>query len=75
MKILLIVIVSFVIIEAKERWIQHHVPGNRRGNNYDRGPPWGYPQQIQQNNILSSDVEWVCQNPRSNDIVIYTSRI
>jgi hypothetical protein len=72
MKALLIVVVfSFVVIEADERWMQNYGPGNGRGRNGNiRGLPWEYPQQIA-NNIFTSDVEWVCQNPRTNDIVIY----
>jgi len=53
--------------------MQNHGPGN--GRNYNHGPRWGYPQQTAQNNIFTSDVEWVCQNSRTNDIVIYISCI
>lgn len=73
MKILLVAVALLVTIE---RWSEAHpgwetYPGsqNTRGNNPGYGP-WTYPQPMRnQNNGFSSDVEWVCQNPRTNDIV------
>lgn len=75
MKILLVVAVALLV--AIEGWAVAY-PGwgtypsfqNGRGNNPGHGPPWAHPQWMEnQNNGFSSDVEWVCQNPRTNDIV------
>ncbi|XP_011329344.1 GATA zinc finger domain-containing protein 10 isoform X2 [Ooceraea biroi] len=69
MKILLIAIASFVVIEATGGWEQYGPGvGSGRGNNV-RGTSWGYPQQINQN-AFGSDVEWVCQSPKTNDIMV-----
>lgn len=73
MKALLMVVVLLVAVEAKahQGW-PFYGPGvgNGRGNNPGRGS-WTYPQQQQsQNNVFGSDVEWVCQNPKTNDMVM-----
>lgn len=73
MKILLVAVALLLAIEG---WAEAHsgwgtYPGsqNTRGNNPGHGS-WTYPQPMRnQNNGFSSDVEWVCQNPRTNDIV------
>ncbi|GAB1863669.1 hypothetical protein CAJAP_04748 [Camponotus japonicus] len=71
MKVLLIVVVLLVAVEAHQGW-PFYGPGvgYGRGNKPGRGP-WAYPQQQNpQNNLFDSDVEWVCQNPKTNDIMI-----
>lgn len=70
MKVLLIVIALLISVEAHQGW-PYNGPGigNGRGNNPGRGP-WAYQQQQNQNNIFISDIEWTCQNPKTNDIVI-----
>lgn len=69
MKVLSIVVVLLVAVEAYQRWPYYGPGGNGRGNNHGRGP-WAYPQQQSQNNMFGSDVEWVCQNPKTNDVMI-----
>ncbi|XP_011053898.1 PREDICTED: uncharacterized protein LOC105145787 isoform X2 [Acromyrmex echinatior] len=74
MKILLVAVASLVVIEieAHPGWSTYPGFQDRRGNNPGHG--WGYPQRIeQQNNKLNTDIEWVCQNPRTNDIMIIAS--
>lgn len=68
MKILLITLLLFIALGAKAEWRPHRGFGFGRG----RGPPWGYPQQ-NQININSEGIEWVCQNPKTNDIMIIAS--
>lgn len=72
MKILLVAVVSLVIIEGwaeAQGWGTYPGSQNTRGNNPGQRP-WTYPQPMRnQNNGFGSDVEWVCQNPRTNDIV------
>lgn len=68
MKILLSVVVLLVAVEAHQGW-SFYGPGVGRGNKPGRGP-WAYPQQQTANNLFDSDVEWVCQNPKTNDIVM-----
>ncbi|XP_029178468.1 probable basic-leucine zipper transcription factor J [Nylanderia fulva] len=74
MKALLIVVALLVAVEAQahQGWPYYgHSAGNGRGFNYPGRGPWAYPQQQQnQNNIYGSDVEWVCQNPKTNDMMI-----
>lgn len=73
MKILLVAVTLLVTIEgwaiAYPGWATY--PGFQNGrNNPGYGPPWAHPQRMEnQNNGFSSDVEWVCQNPKTNDIV------
>lgn len=72
MRVLLIAVVLFVAVEAKanQGWPYYGVGNGRGFNNPGRGP-WAYPHQQQnQNNIYGSDVEWVCRNPKTNDMVI-----
>ncbi|XP_011701626.1 PREDICTED: uncharacterized protein LOC105458197 [Wasmannia auropunctata] len=69
MKILLVAVALLVAIETEAHsgwWNQE-----RRGNNYP-GHTWDQnPQRMEnQNNGFSSDVEWVCQNPRTHDMMI-----
>ena len=76
MKILLVAIALLVVIEieAHPGWSTYPGFQNQRGNNPDHG--WRYPQRIeQQNNKLITDIELVCQNPRTNDIVRTYTRI
>jgi len=73
MKILLVIVVLLIAIEAEAYpgW-PFYYPGfqNARRNNLGYGSSWAYPQWIKnQNNGFSSDIEWICQNPRTNDIV------
>lgn len=69
MKVLLVVVALLIAIEAQGWQFNGPGVGNGRGNNPGRGP-WASQQQQSQNNILVSDVEWMCQNPKTNDIVI-----
>lgn len=74
MKRLLVAVILLVAsegwTEAQPGWTTYPSSQNARGNHPGRGPPWAYPQSMEnQNNGFSSDVEWVCQNPRTKDIV------
>ncbi|XP_011160272.2 uncharacterized protein LOC105196181 [Solenopsis invicta] len=80
MKILLVTVALLIAIEAEAHpsWQTYPDFQNGRGNNPGRGTPWAYSQQYpqhaeNQNNGFSSDVEWVCQNPRTRDIMIIAS--
>ncbi|XP_012232751.1 uncharacterized protein [Linepithema humile] len=70
MKMLLIAIALLVAVEAKAYQWATYGPNIQtgRGNNPPRGPTWM--QQQNQNNIFGPDVEWVCQNPKTNDLMI-----
>jgi len=71
MKILLVIVVLLITIEA-EAYPGWPSPGfqNARRNNLGHGSSWAYPQWTEnQNNGFSSDIEWICRNPRTNDIV------
>lgn len=75
MKIPLIVVILLVAVEAHQGW--SYGPGGvgyGRGNKPGRGP-WAYPQQQSSNNLFDSDVQWVCQNPKTNDLVMLHMRI
>ncbi|XP_011877181.1 PREDICTED: uncharacterized protein LOC105567168 [Vollenhovia emeryi] len=77
MKILVFVVASLIAIagwtEARPGWERFPGPGYQDGRgNYPNRGPWQYPQRVE-NNGFSSDVEWVCQNPRTNDIMIIAS--
>lgn len=78
MKILLIAVTLLVVIEVKAHpgWAYPNFQDGTR-NNPGRGPPWTVPQRMENpNNRFNSDVEWVCRNPRTNDIVcIFTFEI
>lgn len=79
MKILLVAVTLLVAIEieAHPGWGYPSYPnypsypsfqdGTR--NNRGRGPPWAPPRQIENPNGVNSEVEWICQNPKTNDIV------
>jgi len=81
MKVLLAAVALLAAIEAEAHpgWGFSPDVQNGRRNNLGRGPPWGYPQRPQQmqnqNNgaFDADDVEWVCQNPKTNDIMIIAS--
>lgn len=69
MKILLIAIALFVAVEAKAyQWAYGPNIQSGRGNNPPRGPSW---MQQQNQNIFGPEVEWVCQSPKTNDMVMY----
>lgn len=69
MKILLAAVALLVAIETEAHpgWSTYPDFQDQRGNNPGRG--WGPPRIEQQNNRFTSDIEWVCQNPKTNDIV------
>ncbi|XP_072767847.1 uncharacterized protein [Anoplolepis gracilipes] len=69
MKVLLIAVVLLVAVEAHQGWPFYNFGGPGQGHNPGRGP-WAYPQQQSQNTIFGSDVEWVCQNPKTKDMMI-----
>ncbi|KYN04088.1 PREDICTED: uncharacterized protein LOC108772777 [Cyphomyrmex costatus] len=69
MKILLIAVALLIAIETEAYPGWSGYPGfqNGRGNNPGQG--WGHQQRIEQQN----NIEWVCKNPRTNDIMIIAS--
>jgi len=72
MKILLVVVALLIVIEAEAYpgWPSYRGFQNARKNNLGHGSSWAYPQWMEnQNNGFSSNIEWICQNPRTNDIV------
>ncbi|XP_018313042.1 uncharacterized protein [Mycetomoellerius zeteki] len=73
MKILLAAVALLVAIETEAHpgWSTYPDFQDQRGNNPGRG--WGPPRIEQQNNRFTSDIEWVCQNPKTNDIMIIAS--
>ncbi|KAL0130819.1 hypothetical protein PUN28_002436 [Cardiocondyla obscurior] len=76
MKVLLIAVALLLVVEGKA-YPQATYPifQNERGPYPGRGSYWAPPQRIenQNNGLGGSDVEWVCQNPRTNDIMIIAS--
>lgn len=79
MKILLVTVMIFVNIDAKaENWddVFNSVFGSGRGNSHGQGPPWVNPLRPDylQNIALSSNVEWVCRNSKTNDMVMSHKR-
>lgn len=78
MKILPIAIALLVAVKAETfQWKPYGALPNiqhGRGNNPPRGPSWLHSQQQNQNNMLSPDIEWVCQNPKTNDMVMYKEK-
>ncbi|XP_011641845.1 uncharacterized protein LOC105430158 [Pogonomyrmex barbatus] len=77
MKALLFTVALFIVIEieAYPGWVSYPVQMERGNNgNPGRGPPWAYPQQMQiPNNGYASNVEWVCQSPKTKNIMIIAS--
>ncbi|XP_018363191.1 PREDICTED: uncharacterized protein LOC108761258 isoform X1 [Trachymyrmex cornetzi] len=73
MKILLVAVALLIAIEieAHSEWSPYPGFQDQRGNNPGRG--WGYPQRIEQQNNKFTDIEWVCQNPKTNDMMIIAS--
>ncbi|XP_032663616.1 uncharacterized protein LOC116840679 [Odontomachus brunneus] len=76
MRILLVALAMLISVEARAQdWgngFNNPGFGNGRGNNYGYGPAWAYPvrQNYLQNIALGSNVEWVCRNSQTNDVMI-----
>ncbi|XP_014484281.1 PREDICTED: uncharacterized protein LOC106749394 isoform X2 [Dinoponera quadriceps] len=79
MRILLVTVAILVVVEVSgtyQNWENFfNNPGLRNGRGNNRGPPWAYPlqQDYLQNIALGSDVEWVCRNAKTNDMMIITA--
>ncbi|EFN88709.1 uncharacterized protein LOC105190685 [Harpegnathos saltator] len=77
MKLLLIAASILVAIEARayQNWgnfFNNPGFGNGRGGNNGRNPFWAVPlqQDYLQSIAMGSDVEWVCRNSKTNDMMI-----
>jgi len=70
MKILLVVVLIAIEAETYPGWPSYPGFQNARRNNLGHGSSWAYPQWTEnQNNGFNSNIEWICRNPRTNDIV------